>query len=146
MASLQPLSVSALGHRRAAHLLRRTSFRYTKARVDELAALPVDKAVAKLLTAYPLRMQQPLYPDSNGNIAWLLPPPGQSFPAEDSILRRYVMAWWVSEALHDPGIVHRMVLFLHQHLVVDAVSGNNANFFDYLSLLRWAALGNFKKS
>ncbi|MCS7036703.1 MAG: DUF1800 family protein [Saprospiraceae bacterium] len=145
MASLQPLSVSALGHRRAAHLLRRTSFRYTKARVDELAALPVDKAVASLLQPYPLRMQQPLYPGTSGNIAWLLPPPGQAFPAEDSALRRYVMGWWVSEALHDAGIVHRMTLFLHQYLTVDAPASNNAHFFDYLSLLRWGALGNFKK-
>ncbi len=145
MASLQPLSVSALGHRRAAHLLRRTSFRYTKARIDELASLPADKAVARLLQPYPLQMQQPLYPGTDGNVAWILPPPGQTFPTQDFILRRYVMAWWVNEALHDPGIVHRMTLFLHQYLTVDAQSFNNAHFFDYLSLLRWAALGNFKK-
>lgn len=146
MASLQPLSASALGHRRAAHLLRRTSFRYTKARIDELAALSADKAVATLLQPYPLRMQQPLYPTSNGNVGWLLPP-GQTLPAEDGPLRRYVMAWWTSEALHDPGIVHRMTLFLHQHLTVAAIIPgiNNTHFFDYLSLLRWAALGNFKK-
>ncbi len=144
MASLQPLSVSALGHRRAAHLLRRTSFRYTRARVDQLAAMPADKAVDTLLQPYPLRRQQPSYPGSNGNVTWLLPP-GQSQPAQNFILRGYVMGWWVSEALHDEGIVHRMMLFLHQHLIVTADSSSNACFFDYLTLLRWAALGNFKK-
>ncbi len=144
MASLQPLTVSALGHRRAAHLLRRTSFRYTKARVDELAGLSVEKAVDRLLQVYPLKMQQPIYPGPNGNVTWLMPPAAE-LPAEDFVLRRYVMAWWVSEALQDPGIAHRMALFLHQHLIVTAVSFGNGHFFDYLSLLRWAALGNFKK-
>lgn len=146
MASLQPLSVSALGHERAAHLLRRTSFRYTKARVDELAALSPAAALATLLQPYPLKMQQPMYPGTSGPVAWLLPP-GQPLPAEDFKLRRYVMAWWTSEALYDPGIVHRMTLFLHQHLTVAVIisGANNTHFFDYLSLLRWAALGNFKK-
>ncbi len=145
MASLQPLSVNALGRERAAHLLRRTSFRYTKARVDALAELPVDKAVDSLLQPYPLQMSQPVYrPDgTNDNITWLWPP--ATFPAQDSILRRYVVGWWANEALHDPGIVHRMVLFLHQNLIVSATSFANSHFFDYLSLLRWAALGNFKK-
>ena len=38
MASLSPLS-GILGHRYAAHVLRRASFRYTKAKVDELAGM-----------------------------------------------------------------------------------------------------------
>ncbi len=143
MASLQPLTVSALGHARAAHLLRRTSFHYTKARVDELAALPAQKAVERLLQPYPLNMQQPLYPGDNGNVAWLIPP--SEAPAQNFVLMRYVRGWWVSEALQDPGIVSRMTLFLHQHLTVSAGVGSNAEFFDYLRLLRWGALGNFKK-
>ena len=147
MASLTPLS-GALGHRRAAHLLRRTSFRYTKAKVDELAGMTASQAAATLVVTPPPQMVQPVYdnPDSDPveNTTWLLPP-GLDEPSDNNTLRRYVMAWWVNEALHDSGITQKMVLFLHQHMVVTANAYGNSHFFDYLSLLRWAALGNFQK-
>ncbi len=147
MASLTPLS-GTLGLRRAAHLLRRTSFRYTKAKVDELAGMTATQAAAMLVITPPLQMDQPVYdnPDSTvvENTTWLLPP-GLSQPSDENTLRRYVMGWWVNESLYDPGITQKMSLFLHQHMIVTANSYGNAHFFDYLSLLRWAALGNFKK-
>ncbi len=148
MASLQPLQ-GTLDTRQAAHLLRRTSFRYKKERVDELAGMSAAAAAAALLQLAPLKMTQPVFDDpaTQGtveNLTWILPT-GQPLPAEDFVLRRYVMGWWVNEALFDPGIGHKMSLFLHQHLIVTANSFGNAHFFDYLSLLRWGALGNFKK-
>jgi len=147
MASLSPLS-GALGHHYAAHLLRRASFRYTKARVDELAGMPAAPAVASLLVKNPLQMTQPVYDDPNvaqvQNITWLLPA-GLALPAEDFVLRRYVMGWWVHEALNDPGIAHKMTYFFHQYMVVTANAFGNTHFFDYLTLLRWGATGNFKK-
>ncbi|MGI9159258.1 MAG: DUF1800 domain-containing protein [Saprospiraceae bacterium] len=148
MASLQPLQ-GTLDIRQAAHLLRRTSYRYKKESVDALAGMNAADAAASLLQLSPLKMAQPVYDDpaTQGtveNLTWILPP-GQPLPAEDFVLRRYVMGWWVNEALFDPGIGHRMTLFLHQHLVVSASSFGNTHFFDYLSLLRWGALGNFKK-
>ncbi|MBL7795980.1 MAG: DUF1800 family protein [Saprospiraceae bacterium] len=147
MASLAPLSGS-LGHRRAAHLLRRASYRYTKAKVDQLAGMSADQAVASLLVTPALQIAQPVYdnPGTTGveNTTWINPP-GQTLPAEDFVLRRYVMGWWVNEALHDPGISHKMAFFLHQHMIVTANTYGNTHFFDYLSLMRWASLGNFKK-
>lgn len=147
MASLAPLTGS-LGHRRAAHLLRRSSYRYTKAKVDQLAGMSAAQAVASLLVAPPLQIAQPVYdnPGTTGveNTTWINPP-GQTLPAEDFVLRRYVMGWWVNEALHDQGLTHKMAFFLHQHMIVTANTYGNAHFFDYLSLLRWASLGNFKK-
>ncbi|HMX39848.1 MAG TPA: DUF1800 family protein [Saprospiraceae bacterium] len=146
MPSLSPLS-GVLGHRKAAHLLRRTTYRYTRTRVDELAALSAADALASLLTAHPLQLEQPLYGPASTPKSWINPPApsGTPPPAEESELRPYVMGWWVHEALHDPGISHKMMLFLHQYLAVDAESGSSAQFFDYLSLLRWASLGNTKK-
>lgn len=147
MASLNPFQ-GALGHRRAAHLLRRTSYRYTRAKVDEMAAQTAADALALLLLSNPLQLDQPVYAAGAGTPApWINPPqpPDAVLPAEDMVLRRYVMAWWVNEALHDAGAAHRMTLFLHQFLAVDAESGTSMEFFDYLSLLRWGALGNFKK-
>jgi uncharacterized protein (DUF1800 family) len=147
MASLNPLQ-GVLGTRQAAHLLRRTSFKYTKSKVDAMAAQSAADAVSALLAPQPFLMDQPVYDDPATdpveNITWLLPP-GLDLPAEDFILRRYVLGWWLNEALHDPGIGHKMTLFFHQHMAISASSASNAMYFDYLNLLHWGSLGNFKK-
>ncbi len=147
MASLNPLS-GVLGRRKAAHLLRRTSYRYTRTKVDELAGLTAAEALAFLLVPNPLQLDQPLYADGlSAPVTWVNPPqpPGTPLPADDKDLSRFVMSWWVNEALHDPGVSHRMSLFFHQFLAVDATSGSSMEFFDYLALLRWGNLGNLKK-
>lgn len=144
MASLNPIS-GVLGKRRAAHFLRRTSFRYTRSRVDELSTLTAEAAFDNVFVQAPLLLAQPVY--GSGAVTWVDPPlpPSATLPDEDFVLRRYVMAWWVHEALHDPGAGHKMEFFLHQYLAVTAESGSSGQFFDYLRLLRWGALGNFKK-
>jgi uncharacterized protein (DUF1800 family) len=148
MASLTPVQ-GALGLRRAAHLLRRASYRYTAVTVEEFAKKTAAEALQILFQPAPLRVEQPLYAKKAGDTpqTWINPPqpPSVKPPAEESELRRYVMAWWVNEALSDPGIGHKMAFFFHQFLAVDAESGTSSRFFDYLSLLRWGALGNFKK-
>ncbi|MCC7465590.1 MAG: DUF1800 family protein [Saprospiraceae bacterium] len=147
MASLNPLA-GVLGQRKAAHLLRRSSYRYTRARVDELAGMTAAEAVSTLLVPYPLQIEQPVYTAGAGTPApWINPPqpPSAPLPADDQDLTRYVMGWWVNEALHDPGASHRMALFFHQFMAVDAASGSSMEFFDYLSLLRWGSMGNLKK-
>ena len=144
MASLNPIT-GALGKRRAAHFLRRCSFRYTRSRVDELSTLTAQQAFDNLFVQAPLLLAQPVYGASA--VTWVDPPlpPNATLPDEEFTLRRYVMAWWLHEALHDPGAGHKMEFFLHQYLSVTAESGNSGQFFDYLRLLRWGALGNYKK-
>jgi len=148
MASLNPLQ-GILGQRRAAHLLRRTSFRYTRARVDELAALSAPDAVAALLQPAPLQLDQPVYAATSGAtpVTWINPPQPSTtpLPADDNDLRRFVMGWWLNEALHDPGAGHRLEFFFHQFLAVTPDYGSSMSFHDYLMLLRWGCLGNFKK-
>jgi uncharacterized protein (DUF1800 family) len=144
MASLNPIT-GVLNTRRAAHFLRRTTFRYTRKRVDELAALAVSEAFQLLFSPAPLKVEQPLY--GTNAVTWINPPlpPSAVLPAEDFELRRYVMGWWVNEALQDTGAGHKMEFFLHQYLSVTAESGSTGQFFDYLQLLRWGAFGNYKK-
>ncbi|MBK6932313.1 MAG: DUF1800 family protein [Saprospirales bacterium] len=148
MASLNPLQ-GALGQRRAAHLLRRASFRYTRAKVDELAGQTAAEALAALLQLQPLQLDQPVYAGNAGAtpVTWVNPPQpnNATLPADDNDLRRFVMAWWLNEALHDPGAAHRMGFFFHQFLAVTPDFGTSMEFFDYLMLLRWGCLGNFKK-
>jgi uncharacterized protein (DUF1800 family) len=147
MASLLPLP-GILGRRRAAHLLRRASYRYTAAQVDALAALTAPQAVAQLLTLQPLQLDQPVFSNTDvpgqPPVTWINPP-GQTPPAEDFVLRRYVMGWWTNEALHDPGIGHKMAFFFHQYFATAINAIRHECYFDYLALLRWGALGNFRK-
>ena len=147
MASLNPFQ-GVLGRRKAAHLLRRASFRFTRTKVDEMAGQTAAAALATLLSPNPLLLDQPVY--ANGPAApvtWINPPqpPSAPLPADDKVLKPYVLAWWLNEALHDAGISHRMSMFFHQFLAADAASGSSMQYFDYLSLLRWGSLGNFKK-
>ncbi|MDO8366894.1 MAG: DUF1800 family protein [Saprospiraceae bacterium] len=150
MASLSPLTGS-LGHRRAAHLLRRTSFNFTKPMVDQLAGQTAAQAMGALLQLNPLQQSQPIFKDllvqGSPVQTWLLPLPGSpvNVPAEDFILRRWAMVWWCNEALRDTGIGHKMQFFFHQFMQVTANTGRSSSFFDYLQLMRWGALGNFKK-
>jgi uncharacterized protein (DUF1800 family) len=134
----------ALGHRYAAHLLRRTSYRFTKAKVDEMAGQTAAQAVASLLQLYPLQHDQPIWDQGGSPGTWCLPP-GALPPTEDFKLRPWVMAWWVNEALYDPGAGHRMTFFLHQFNAMAMTAFQTSHYFDYLTLLRWASLGNFKK-
>lgn len=148
MASLNPLQ-GMLGPRRSAHLLRRTSFNFTKAKVDALASQTAEQALPDLLTLKTRQLEQPVYddPTTTGtveNITWCLPT-GLPLPAEDFALRRFILSWWVNEALRDQGIGHKMTFFYHQYMVTTANSSGNTNFYDYLALMRWGALGNFKK-
>ncbi len=151
MASLSPLTGS-LGHRRAAHLLRRTSFNFTKPKVDQMAGQTAAQAIASHLQLNPLQLSQPIYKDlavqGSPVVTWLLPLPGTpqaNLPTDDFVLRRWNMIWWCNEALRDTGIGHKMQFFFHQFMQTTANTGRNSGFFDYLQLLRWGALGNFKK-
>ncbi len=150
MASLAPFT-GVLGHRRAAHLLRRASFRYIKPRIDQMASQTAAEALASLLQLYPQQLDQPVYDDPTTtdvveNIKWINPQVDPaSFGAEDFQLRRWLMGWWVNEALQDPGIGHKMSFFFHQYFVTTANTLGTSHYFDYLALLRWGALGNFKK-
>jgi uncharacterized protein (DUF1800 family) len=149
MASLAPLQ-GTLGTARAAHLLRRTSYRYTRQRVDALAGMTANQAIAALFTPSPLVLEQPLYDNAdtpaNEAYAWVNPP-GTPLPADvqDFQLRRPMVTWWLSEMYEDPSITSKMTVFLHQYSIVTQNSYGTTHFYDYLMLLRWAALGNWKK-
>lgn len=148
MASLNPLS-GVLGVNRAAHLLRRTSYRFTKTKVDEMAGQTAASALDTLLQLYPRQLDQPIYDDPNTplipeNLTWCMPP-GLALPDQDFVLRRWEITWWVNEALVDPGIGHKMAFFFHQYMMAGITAAGTANYFDYLELMRWSALGNWKK-
>ncbi len=148
MASLNPFQGN-LGHRRAAHLLRRTSFHFTKTKVDLMAGQNIQQALAPLLQLNPFNLEQPIYDDlavTGTDIkTWCLPYGLNNTNTEDFKYRSWLVAWWTREALLDQGIGHKMTLFFHQFMQSTVNSYRTDHYFDYLALIRWAALGNFKK-
>lgn len=117
-----------------------------------MANQTVFQATNSLLLPYNQYLQQPIFDDTTTpaveSVTWIMPLPGlpaDQLPAQDFVLRRYVLSWWSDEAMRDPGIVHKMVIFWHQYMAVTNQASGSKNFFDYLALLRWGALGNFKK-
>jgi uncharacterized protein (DUF1800 family) len=147
MASLSPIQGN-LGTRNAAHLLRRTTYQYTRATVDVMANQTAAEALTSLLQLYPRQLDQPIYDDPATtdieNITWINPP-GTTLPTQDASLRRFLIAWWINEALRDKGVGHKMALFFHQFMITNITDTSTSGFYDYLALLRWGALGNYKK-
>ncbi len=141
MASILPHS-GVLGKRLAKHLLRRCTFNITKARIDDFATKQVHEAVDELFTFPALFRDEPKDPVTENyfNVQ------GGSTPNSTGNQRDNIRAWWVSEALHDTSIRHKMMLFLHQNFVVNkGDSGNPQDYFDYFSLLRFYAKGSYKE-
>ncbi|MEO0898835.1 MAG: DUF1800 family protein [Bacteroidota bacterium] len=139
MASLQERT-GVLGKRLAAHLLRRVTFTPTKARIDAFAQKTAAQAVAELLIPAAPHLSEPIDPASGS--PWInsgIPPVSQNFR-----LRTYVIAWWLDEARRDISMLSRMSFFLHT-VFVTAHEGQSTLYFDHISLLRYNALGNFKK-
>ena len=139
MASLNQRS-GLLGKRLAAHLLRRSSFQVTRARIDEFANYSASEAVDLLLAPYTPSLAEPI--DHLTNDHWInsgVEPESSNFQ-----LKQYVKGWWLNEARQDPTINSKMMFFLHSHFVTSSGFLSSYNHFDYQALLRYYALGNFR--
>ena len=139
MASLTPKS-GVLGRRLATHLLRRTTFHFTRLRIDQIAAMTPDQAVEDLMNIPPVTISEPIDPQTGQ--PWINS--GAAAGSLTGLLRDYVKSWWINEARLDPSIGHKMMLFLHSSFVVAATEGTAEEYFDYLALLRFYALGSYK--
>ncbi len=136
-----------LGRRLAAHLLRRTSYNITKARIDAFAAMTVTQAVDALMTVPPITVPEPIAYDTG--LPWIncgTLPSSCNTPTtiSSSNQRNTVVYWWENEALLDTSISHKMQFFLHTCMTVSMRFGSPAQFFDHLGLLRYSALGNYR--
>ncbi|MEO1713782.1 MAG: DUF1800 family protein, partial [Bacteroidota bacterium] len=59
--------------------------------------------------------------------------------------RKDVVAWWIQEATYDSSIRSKMTFFLHSIFVTEYNIVNSKEFYDYLGILRYHALGNIKE-
>ncbi|MEM7375182.1 MAG: DUF1800 family protein [Bacteroidota bacterium] len=144
MASLNP-HTGTLGRRLAAHLLRRTTFGYTRTEIDTFAAMSADQAVDVL-------MQMPAIPpdpqDPTTGLSWL--PAGHTTGnSENEDLKFIVNSWWLHHVM-DPAlpltIAHKLFFFLHTSFVTSFRDIEwNENHYYTLRLLMEYLEGSYKE-
>ncbi len=140
MASLAPYNAT-LGRRLAIHLLRRGTYRFTAALVDDFASKTVSEAVESLLTTPNRLLDEPL--DWETGDYWVNL--GVAPISPDFRLRQYTSGWWIDEASHDNSIRHKLIFFLHQNFIVNAQSGSARQFYDYLQMLFYFSTRSYKE-
>ena len=141
MASLQP-KTGVLGKRLAAHLLRRTTFAITPARIADFATKTVDEAIAELFTFPPL--YEPNGPVSTTGTHWLTM---DSYSTHDPFYiprNAAVIYWYTNEIIKDVSIRHKMALFFRNIFVTSPGKFTDWHKFDNERLFQYYALGNIK--
>ena len=142
MPSLAPLG-GTLSFAQAKHLLRRTSFHYSKARIDALTGMSVSAAVDSLFAFdyATLHVAEPV--DHKTGQPWINS--GTAPSSGEGDLRRFVIGWWCNEARLDPTARFRISFFLHTIMPIHTDFGPAASVYDYLALLRFHAKGSLRE-
>lgn len=143
MASLNPI-VGPLGNQNAAHLLRRATFGPLLQDIQQFSSLTATTAFQQLIQA----QTEPAFPiDPLTGTNWVFPNTASPSHSPES-LSDFNCAWWMENMRSSgPNLTERMVWFYYTHfpLIISRVE-NNAQFaIDYLRLLRFYALGNYKE-
>ncbi|WP_294213361.1 DUF1800 family protein [uncultured Chryseobacterium sp.] len=141
MPSLTP-KINALGFANAYHLLRRTTYNITKARILDFAAKTPQQALTELLT-----FSNPVPPSPLNNAGETIVPTAASPNITDTQNTansvRNDLYWWLYSALKDPSAQYKIAYFLHILFIAD----DDASFwtnFDYKELLRFHVNGSLK--
>lgn len=145
MANLDP-KAGLLGKRLAAHLLRRSTFVVTKARIEEFEAMTADAAVEALFADNPL--VNPEGPRDSTGLAWYSVHDSEANPdafTEEANARRrnIVLSWAFQELLGDTTIKHKLALFLHSTFII-AATGASSSLYNYIRYTQYYAYGNIK--
>jgi uncharacterized protein (DUF1800 family) len=140
------------------HLLKRTMFGAKKADIDFFRAMSCSQAIDTLLTVPLTPPAPPVKNYDNTNIpaadadyaiaqgsTWV-----NIYSSDGTANSRRVnswKSWWTGLMINqDRNILEKMVLFWHNHFSTEANEYGRGTFgYQYNSLLRRSALGNFKK-
>lgn len=140
MASLNPIA-GALGTQRAAHLLRRATMGPRLQDITSFAGMTAQAAVNTLIQTQPV----PPFPvDPSSGTDWVFP---NTVSPTSTNLADYTRSWWM-ENMRSGGanLTERMIWFYHTHfpMIMSRIENNSQYAIDYLRLLRYYALGNYK--
>ena len=133
----------------AAHLLRRTIFGPTKARIQQAVDEGFD-ATFTTLFAEPAAVDPPIYydfeddPEAGIGETWVDKPLDGSITGIYFARSKTLWAWWFMQMnKNDQTITEKLTLFWHNHFVISEAGHANMNW-EYLTKLRDSALGDFK--
>jgi uncharacterized protein (DUF1800 family) len=140
MASLNPIA-GALGNQRAAHLLRRATLGPRLQDITSFAGMTAQAAINALIQTQPI----PALPvDPSSGTDWVYP---NTVSPTSTNLADYTRSWWM-ENMRSGGanLTERMIWFYHTHfpMIMSRIENNPQYAIDYLRLLRYYALGNYK--
>jgi uncharacterized protein (DUF1800 family) len=149
MASLDP-NTAVLGKKNARHLLRRATFTYTKALVDQFAALTPKQALDLLLVNGSPALNLPYAHRSSvtgnppdGYWTELHPLPSTINDFQDKTVN--IAGWWWYNAINSPTLKYKMSHFLSTRFTIEKVKGGRAsNIYEHLRLLLFYSYGNYK--
>ena len=140
MASLNPIS-GALGTQRAAHLLRRATLGPRLSDITSFAGMTAQAAFTALTQVQPI----PALPiDPSSGTDWVFP---NTVSPTSMDLNNYTRSWWM-ENMRAGGanLTERMVWFYHTHfpMIMSRIENYPQFAIDYIRLLRYYALGDYK--
>ena len=141
------------GEKQKIHLLRRLMFGVKPADLTALNGLTMSQAVNLLINTVPplptdpVNFYESLYPDPTGVLlgaSWINAPYGDG--TVDYYRTLSLNASWMKNILNQgSSIMEKMIIFWHNCFVTENnVAGDSRMQYQYLSLLRTHALGNFK--
>jgi len=141
MASLSPVA-GALGVQRAAHLLRRATF---GPRLQDISTFSGMTAQAAFTALTQVQAVPPLPIDTESGTDWVYP---NTVSPDSGPLADYTRSWWM-ENMRASGanLTDRMVWFYYTHfpMIMTRIENYPQFAIDYLRLLRFYALGNYKE-
>jgi uncharacterized protein (DUF1800 family) len=99
-----------LGKRLAAHLLRRTTYHITKARIESFANKTAEQAVDELFVIPPFVEPKGPINTEDGTTYWLTDGP-YTPPSNSTTAQQSVLFWFYNELMNDTSIRHKMAIF-----------------------------------
>ncbi len=145
--SLEP-ETGQLGYDKAKHLINRCAYGARHSEIDFLKTYTAEEAIDFLLQ--PIVLPSPPLSAKEGDEevpigeTWVTTKYNSKYRGK----RIYsYLNWWLSQLLHpiQLSLSEKMVFFWHNHFVIESDVVRNVNYqYQYNSLLRSQALGNFK--
>lgn len=147
MASLNPLN-SNLDLRKAKHLLRRSTFNFSKTQLDQFVGMTPSDAIDSLTTATTDALAEPFdpLPTDSPDGYWTSSSELPNSFGDQNRKRALVTGWWWYNAMNETSLKHKLSFFFHTCFTVakDDGAGASTYFYDYLRLLDFYAYGSIK--
>ena len=147
MASLDQ-NILVLGQKNAKHLLRRSSFVYTKSLIDQYALLTPNQALNMLLTTNVTAVSLPYdpLPTTAPDGFWTESTALATSFANQGRKGGIVAGWWWYNAINSVTLKYKLTHFLSTRFTVEKGNGAGSatEFYDHLRLLMYYSYGNYK--